>query len=99
MLEQIDLKLTSCGINLNASSQLQTERFFSIVPNPARDWIYIKSNQNIITNEVIVIYDFTGKIVLSKKLNSAVGICIAELPSGMYFLKTEFGTKIVLKEN
>lgn len=99
LLEQIDMKLITCGTILNTSSAVFSENSLSIFPNPAKDWIHIMSNQEILKNEDVVIFDFTGKIVLSDKLNNEGGLSTKELNSGIYLVKTKFGTKVLLKEN
>jgi len=58
---------------------------FNLQPNPATDLIYITSN-SMITEKNYVIYDISGRTVLSGELNQPV-INIRNLDNGMYFLE------------
>lgn len=56
-----------------------------VYPNPVTDILNIKGNSYI---DSVFIYDLTGKIILSQKINNLEGfVNISELPSGTYLLK------------
>lgn len=70
----------------------------TVFPNPANDFIYIRNNQVLLENENVDIMDYTGKIILSSRLNSEGGISIKLLNNGLYFLKIKFGViKIIVR--
>jgi hypothetical protein len=63
---------------------------FSLFPNPAKNSISIKlSNDNLATK--IAIFDLTGKLLLSQKLenNPENTISIASLTKGIYMVSVE----------
>ena len=55
---------------------------FQIYPNPANEFINIESFSD---NDIVQIYDFTGKLILSSKVKSQIDI--SALSSGMYVVK------------
>ena len=80
-----------------------TENSFAeigIYPNPVKNILYIENNKNIGIKEIIV-YDISGKIVLSKKDNFQQ-LDLSEINSGLLFIKivTIHGilTKKLIKE-
>lgn len=99
LLEQIDLKLNSCGTVLSISNQTLDIDSLSMFPNPAGDRIFITNNQKYIRNEAILILDITGKIIISSFLDNEGSISIHELNNGFYFVKTKFGIfKLLVKK-
>ena len=60
-----------------------------LYPNPAKDKINI-SLSNTLNSVTAKVYDVTGKLILSKNLNSAESqIDISQLQTGIYFIKIE----------
>jgi len=56
----------------------------NIYPNPTKDFITIKGK----ANTIYTIYDYTGKLILTKKTNTAnTTINLSELNSGVYIMK------------
>jgi len=98
LLDQIDVKLSSCENILNTSNTTLNNTSLTVFPNPVNDFIYIRNNQVLLENENVDIMDYTGKIILYSRLNSEGGISIKLLNNGLYFLKTKFGViKIIVR--
>jgi len=87
LLDQIDVKLSSCENILNTSTTTLNNTSLTVFPNPVNDFIHIRNNQVLLENENVDIMDYTGKIILSSRLNSEGGISIKLLNNGLYFLK------------
>ena len=69
------------NVGIDESSQ---DNLFSVFPNPARSVINIKADSKLI-GEVYTIYDNTGKVVLTGKLNSQnTTIELGTLSGGIY---------------
>lgn len=77
---------------------------FSIFPNPAKDTFTVKSSTEVLANR-IELYDFTGKLLLSKKLEatSENSISTSTLSTGMYIVTLEtsagdrFNSKLIVE--
>ncbi|WKW46168.1 T9SS type A sorting domain-containing protein [Myroides sp. JBRI-B21084] len=82
-------------ISLSINEQLATK--FNIFPNPAKEYINITNNENLIINQ-IKIYNNTGKLLSTQNYNHKVElqINVANLSSGSYILhlQTVKGTAI-----
>lgn len=72
---------------------LQVESLF--YPNPANNTIYIKSNAE--GNVKIMIYDLTGKLMISETLDTFSSINISKFNPGVYFYVIENGGGIKSK--
>ena len=84
--------------SLSIADRLATQQQVRIYPNPAKDFIYIKT-KNAFQNEScrIIISDLMGKTVLSieKRLEAGSSyIRISELKSGIYLLRVQIGEEI-----
>jgi hypothetical protein len=79
----------------NGITELST-RGISIFPNPAKDEIFIQSEQTV---EKVEILDISGSVVVSTHSTTAN---VAHLPKGIYFAKIFVGnhpiTKKIIKE-
>lgn len=71
---------------------------FHMYPNPAKDMLNIKLNT--ITNATVSIYDIQGKLVLEHSISEAQNLefSVADLQSGMYFVKLNTGSKELVKK-
>jgi len=97
--EELEGNLRECilvfgGVSVNKTI---TENDFRIYPNPASDYILIRSSNNFGEKIKIVITDLLGNEVLrhefySKSVNDVVSINISELPQSVYFI-TQFSEK------
>ncbi|GAA3779400.1 hypothetical protein GCM10022271_09540 [Corallibacter vietnamensis] len=79
--------------SLSINDNLHTEDIL-IYPNPTNNVIYIKHNN---TFETYAIESITGKTILKGK-NISQPIDISNLPSGIYFLSLEKGTRSFVKK-
>jgi hypothetical protein len=66
-----------------------TENSLSVFPNPAQDFVTIKSPNN--TNGNYQIYNALGKIVSENSFNGTEIINVSEIPAGIYFIKLQSG--------
>ncbi len=98
MLEQINAKLNNCGATIGVSVSL-LDKQSTIYPNPANNYIKIKSKNENLESEVLEIFDTAGKIVFSDRLDQNGGVEIGELKQGLYFVKVKFGIYKLLIEN
>ncbi len=55
---------------------------WSVSPNPANDFISVNGTAG--ENAELQMFDLTGKLVLSHKVNSGQQVSVAELPAGVY---------------
>ena len=77
--------------------QLNTEHFFSIYPNPAKQFIRIKNNGIKKENHTLKIVDTNSKVWHSENLNfkntSELQIQLSNIPNGMYILQITNSTQ------
>lgn len=68
------------------TSQDIPESGFSVYPNPADKFMYIKWNENheTLVEYQIVLTDLSGKVILRNPLNPISRISVEDLPAGMY---------------
>ncbi len=80
---------TTIWDNTNAIQDNENQVDLTIYPNPASDYILLKTDLN---NYTIDIYDMNAQLVLSKKMqNSSSRIMIKHLPKGIYFVSVNKG--------
>jgi hypothetical protein len=80
-IEEISNLYNGINVGLNETSQ---NNLFSVFPNPAQSLINVKADNKLI-GEVYSIYDKTGKVVLTGKLNSDnTTIELGNLSGGIY---------------
>lgn len=66
-----------------------------IYPNPATDFIIVKSNNAV----DFKIYDVVGNMLIAEKLNSATTkINIGDLKNGVYFIKVDDGKTVTIQK-
>ncbi len=88
-------KLDKFTVELKENESISIETF----PNPTSDIINISWNGNIGEN-MLLLYDINGALILSEQINSESGfhaIDVAGLPSGSYVLKFGAQTKKIQK--
>lgn len=73
--------ISNVGIKENSSSA-----HVAIFPNPSKGQLTIKQTDKNNFSSLITIYNSTGQIVLSKRLNSITEIVDTNLSNGIYFL-------------
>ena len=77
---------------------------FSLYPNPSSDTVFIKSTTDVLASN-IELYDITGKLLLSKKVEATTenSISVANFAKGMYVVTVEttngnrYNTKLVVE--
>jgi hypothetical protein len=76
------------------------EKFdFSISPNPSKDFLEIKLNDEFTENTIAEFYNELGQICLTKNLNSATSkIEVSDLISGIYFIKIKSRNEPITKK-
>lgn len=70
--------------NTGIPNPLSNGKSVSVYPNPAVDFINIKSESEISNAKI---YDISGNCVLDKSLEDGNKIIVRELPAGIYFIK------------
>ena len=70
--------------NTGIPNPLSNGKSVSVYPNPAVDFIDIKSESEISNAKI---YDISGNCVLDKSLEDGNKIIVRELPAGIYFIK------------
>jgi hypothetical protein len=85
------------GINKLSSNDLLT-----VFPNPAKNDINIKLNNKFSENCEVTIYNAFGQVVKSSLLGNSADIsshiCIDDLSSGIYTVKTNIGNKVAFRK-
>jgi Secretion system C-terminal sorting domain len=72
---------------------------FSIFPNPAKDFVFIKTENTKLNS--VTIFNSQGKFILKKELSNLMEIYrldLGSLPRGVYFLKMESDENAVTKK-
>lgn len=85
----------------NNSVGIKNQGMNSIIelyPNPANSNIYIKFNNEQEAEKLVCIYDVYGKVVMTQiiKLNNQVEFNIHDLSSGIYFVKIQSQSGLIL---
>lgn len=79
------------------TTQQNDEHYLGAYPNPCRDNLYVKAGSTM-AGAAYVLYDNTGRIILTGKLNAPVTtIKMNNLPAGIYLLKAAAGVKKTIK--
>lgn len=75
---------TSAGYNfVFTTSDALPDDFFSVVPNPAKDFVLV--NTSSVSNAIFQLLSIDGRLLLSKQLTAtSEKIWLHEIPSGMY---------------
>jgi len=92
--------LLSFQISRNALSIEETDAAsFNVYPNPANESVWIESTKGFENGNVELI-NMLGQVVLKQTVNqqlTKIGLDIADLQSGVYFVKYTSGNKIITK--
>jgi Tfp pilus assembly protein PilZ len=82
---------------INNVNEISQDNLFSVFPNPAQSVINIKAGSKLI-GEVYTIYDNTGRVVLSGKLNTeSTTIELGNLSGGIYMFSVGENMKQTFK--
>lgn len=78
-------KITSANqeSNLSGYKESLNINLFLVYPNPAKEIIHVQTS----VKSIIILTDQTGKILLTKTIEGTGKINIANLPTGLYYLK------------
>lgn len=89
------LSSIGCGpVSINESNSLNV---FSVYPNPANNQINVKTDAKFL-GSVYVVYDNTGKLVLTGKITSENTVIeLGNLSAGIYLLSAGENSKHVFK--
>lgn len=90
---------SECNSTLETSNIAQ-EKNISVYPNPAKNEVFIKSSSVTLGNTIVSVFDASGKLVISEKinLNYKNSIDTSRLSNGVYVVKGEgIGTNFVQK--
>lgn len=81
------MEVQSKGIISSISEKIKTQASYQIYPNPAQDFIIIKTDHNF-KNGKISVYDLNGKMVMSENIEAYENkIDMNSLLSGFYIVK------------
>jgi len=82
----------------SSNTDLIEDNTFSILPNPAKDFITIQSE--LVTSEPVKvdIYTVNGQNVISSEVLSGNTLDISQLNSGLYLLNIKTKNKLVIKK-
>lgn len=83
------------GLPLSVPSFVESSNI-SFFPNPVKDILNISLAENKETE--IMLYDISGKLILTKTINSTATIDLNSLKSGVYVIQIESGTYKIVKE-
>ncbi len=83
--------------NITVTKEISQSNFFSVYPNPAQHVINVKADAKLLES-VYIIYDNSGKVVLSGKINSQnTAIEIGDLSGGIYLFSVGENLKQTFK--
>ena len=93
---------SECDI-ISGINSLTTNYDFSLMPNPAKENLYVHFEEKVTTRLHYEVHDISGKPLLSSVLKIDGSIDISNLESGIYFLKLlksgkHYGIKKFIKE-
>lgn len=70
--------------------------YITAFPNPANDFVYLKSNFDHSDDVYFTVSDLNGKLMMGDKINSTVEkVSFRDLKSGVYFIKISLNNKEV----
>ena len=75
------------SIEEDESMDFLLNKKYYIVPNPTNNCFTLNDFLDSENNLLLQLYDFSGKIAYEEYTHVGQQICIADLPSGMYFVK------------
>lgn len=87
-VSDFDTKVVTFNIFPVATTPVQTEKQWSVFPNPAQEALQI---QGLNIEQQYTIIDVTGRILQTGVINSNQNISIQKLTKGMYFIRLENG--------
>lgn len=82
------IQVVAAEDNTSSSNNLVSSKSLSVYPNPANDFLIIKSTKEI-QNAKIELFNINGQLVYSDQLSEEKRIETSVFNSGMYFLKIQ----------
>lgn len=95
LMNQIDLKLNSCGILSNTLNDVLPNKTLYLYPNPTNGILNIKS-EDVGTEFEIIIYNQLGQ--KTHKSKNQIQIDLNNYPNGIYFVTIKTNKQIVTKK-
>ncbi len=86
-----------------ATSETNATKSISIYPNPAKNEFFLNIKGNILGKVNVEVYDASGKLVSSQKVDAKEAISTQNLANGVYFVKAsglgfEYSSKVIVKK-
>ena len=86
-----------------ATADASVNGAITIYPNPAKNEFYLKSTKNILGKVHVEIFDASGKLVSSQKMDAAAAVNTQSLPNGVYVVKVSglgvnYSSKLMIKK-
>jgi len=73
-------------------SDLSEKNPFVVYPNPANQFIRLRSDMNLVKPEQIMVFDLQGRLI--KTLQNTDQIDVSDISAGVYYLLIESGNQI-----
>ena len=84
---------------VSTNSIAKQEPLFSIAPNPVSDWLQLTWLDETIQALPIQVFNASGQLMHTHTLRqSATSLNIADLPAGLYFIRSIYQGKVQVKE-
>lgn len=85
------------GVNL--SQTLDDDFSYQVFPNPASEFVYLKTNEDVASGSFLRIFDLTGKLVLEFEpgllvKETPMRLNMADLTEGLYTVQFQFNTYV-----
>ncbi len=86
-----------------ATSETGTDKAVSLYPNPARDYFQLQTAKTIQGKINVSIYDMSGKLVSTQRVEARENISVQNLSNGVYIVKAEglgfeYSGKLMIKK-
>jgi len=87
--------IKSYGCVIQSVDKIKSNKYISIYPNPAKDFVNIKVNNNELSK--ISVIDISGKILKTENFNNNLKIETKEFEKGIYIFKIETNNEVITK--
>jgi hypothetical protein len=87
--------IKSYGCVIQSVDKIKSNKYISIYPNPAKDFVNIKVNNNELSK--ISVIDISGKILKTENFNKNIKIETKEFEKGIYIFKIETNNEVITK--
>jgi len=70
-----------------------------VYPNPAKDYLTLQFDQNVIGNATVLLFDVSGKQIMNTQMNKQnLVMDVSNLESGMYILQIALENQVITKQ-